>query len=446
MTLDFFNNERLILIQYYLLLSLPILIISGPFFSDLVVVGTSIFFLFYVLKNKEYKFFRSLFFKIFITFYFYIIFCSLISDYTFHSLKSSIPYLRFGLLSLSVWLVLEKKPNFTKNLFYIFFLIYIFLAIDGLKQYFTKENLFGLYLASGHRVTSLFGEEAVLGSYLSRLFPLFFGLLILFYEQVQKKVYFYYFAILFIIIDILIFITAERTALFLLNFSALIFIISLNNFKKTRLFTLIISLSAFVLISFYYPAAKIRIVDQTLDQIGLNKSKIDFLLSTDDVYKEHVGTDFSNDQKLYIFSKQYDEIYRTSINIFKDNKIFGIGPKNFRKFCNDPKYLIGSGCSTHPHNTYIQIMLELGIVGSIFSISILILFIFYFFKHSYLLYFKKKPYFRDFEIALLVGIFLSVWPLIPTGNFFNNWISIIYYYPVGFLLWSLKKNKLMYQD
>ena len=116
-----------------------------------------------------------------------------------------------------------------------------------------------------------------------------------------KKSIFLLFAILFIIIDILIFITAERTALFLLNFSALIFIISLNNFKKTRLFTLIISLSAFVLISFYYPAAKIRIVDQTLDQIGLNKSKIDFLLSTDDVYKEHVGTDFSNDQKLYIF-------------------------------------------------------------------------------------------------------------------------------------------------
>ena len=175
MTLDFFNNERLISIQYYLLLSLPILIISGPFFSDLVVVASSIFFLFYVLKNKEYKFFRSLFFKIFITFYVYIIFCSLISDHVFHSLKSSIPYLRFGLLSLSVWLVLEKKPNFTKNLFYLFFLIYIFLAIDGLKQYFTKENLFGLYLASGHRVTSLFGKRLFLAAIYQGYFHYFLG-------------------------------------------------------------------------------------------------------------------------------------------------------------------------------------------------------------------------------------------------------------------------------
>ena len=90
-------------------------------------------------------------------------------------------------------------------------------------------------------------------------------------------------------------------------------------------------------------------------------------------------------------------------------------------------------------------MLELGIWFNIFYYYIDFVY-FYFFKHSYLLYFKKKPYFRDFEIALLVCIFLSVWPLIPTGNFFNNWLSIIYYYPVGFLLWSLKKNKLMYQD
>ena len=59
-------------------------------------------------------------------------------------------------------------------------------------------------------------------------------------------------------------------------------------------------------------------------------------------------------QKIYIFSKQYDEIYRTSLNIFKNNNFFGIGPKNFRKFCDDPQYLIGSGCSTHPHNIYIQ--------------------------------------------------------------------------------------------
>ena len=98
----------------------------------------------------------------------------------FNSLKSSLPYLRFGLFSLSVWLVLEYKPITIKNLFYVLFLIYIFLAFDGLKQYFTKENIFGMYLASGHRVTSLFGEEAVLGSYLSRFFPLFFASLIFF--------------------------------------------------------------------------------------------------------------------------------------------------------------------------------------------------------------------------------------------------------------------------
>jgi hypothetical protein len=34
-----------------------------------------------------------------------------------------------------------------------------------------------------------------------------------------------------------------------------------------------------------------------------------------------------------------------------------------------------------------------------------------------------------------------IWPLAPNGNFFNNWVSITVYYPVGFLLWELSNSK-----
>lgn len=441
MFLNITNNNNLLSLQYYLILSIPFLIISGPFLSDLAVIICSLSFLIYVFKNNELKFLKSLYFRFILIFYLYLIASSLMSEHILFSLKSSSSYLRFGLFSLSIWLVLEHKPRMLINLFYIFLLIYVFLAVDGLKQYFTQENLFGVYLASGHRVTSLFGEEAVLGSYLSRFFPLFFALLVFFYEQRKKKIYFYIFGFLFIIIDVLIFVTAERTALFLINFAALIFMITLNNYKKIRLITLISSIFAFALISLYYPAAKIRIIDQTLDQLGLNKSKVQFLLSKDEIYKEHVGINFSDDKRIYIFSKQYDDIYRTSLNIFNENKLFGIGPKNFRKFCNNSQYLVGSGCSTHPHNTYIQILTETGIIGLLFLVSIFLLVIYNFAYHINSMYLRNKPHFNDFQIALLVGIFLSIWPLIPSGNFFNNWINIIYYYPVGFLLWSFSNYR-----
>ena len=60
--------------------------------------------------------------------------------------------------------------------------------------------------------------------------------------------------------------------------------------------------------------------------------------------------------------------------------------------------------------------------------------------HFYKMYFKKEPFFDDFQIALLVCIFISIWPLMPGGSFFNNWLSIVYFYPVGFFIWTLNKK------
>ena len=216
--------------------------------------------------------------------------------------------------------------------------------------------------------------------------------------------------------------------------------ILLVNYKKLRFLTLILSISIFSIISIYYPAAKIRLIDQTLDQIGIDKTKVEKILSSDEIYKEHTGVNYDDDDKKYIFSKNYHEIYHTSLKIFKDNIFFGIGPKNFRKFCNDINYKVGSGCSTHPHNTYIQILTETGIIGFIYLFSVFVILSYYFMFHFYKMYLKKKPFFDDFQIALLVCIFISIWPLMPSGNFFNNWLSIVYFYPVGFFIWTLDKK------
>ena len=50
----------------------------------------------------------------------------------------------------------------------------------------------------------------------------------------------------------------------------------------------------------------------------------------------------------------------------------------------------------------------------------------------------KKYLFNDFQICIVASILITIGPLAPSGNFFNNWLSIIYYYPVGFFLWTIK--------
>ena len=52
--------------------------------------------------------------------------------------------------------------------------------------------------------------------------------------------------------------------------------------------------------------------------------------------------------EIYIFSKQHTHNYITAYRMFLDNKILGVGIKNFRKFCSNEKYIVsGLSCSTH---------------------------------------------------------------------------------------------------
>ena len=106
-------------------------------------------------------------------------------------------------------------------------------------------------------------------------------------------------------------------------------------------------------------------------------------------------------------------------------------------------YFKKSGCTTHPHNFYIQLLSETGILGFVTIFSIFLYLIFLIFKNFYISFQKKhkKLLMTNFQISLILGFITTLLPFIPNGNFFNNWISMIIFYPIGFYLSTLVKNK-----
>ena len=144
----------------------------------------------------------------------------------------------------------------------------------------------------------------------------------------------------------------------------------------------------------------------------------------------------------YLFSKEHENHYKSAFLMFKENKFLGIGPKLFRKNCSKEEFLISNeSCSTHPHNTYVQLLAEVGFIGFLQVFTIFLLLIYISVKHIFLKINKNILLLTDFEISILSCILITLWPFIPTGNFFGNWINVVYYLPVGFLLFFFNKKK-----
>jgi O-antigen ligase len=231
--------------------------------------------------------------------------------------------------------------------------------------------------------------------------------------------------IILIAVDIIIVLSGERTAIVLSLIGTIGIIILINKYKLIRLIALVIAILLSFIIIYNDDNVKERVITSTINEL--------------DLFEENK----------HLFSEGHELYYWTSYNMFLDHKIFGIGPKNYRILCNDPRYFkliqtednLNNTCSTHPHNTYAQLLAETGIMGILPVIFLFFFIVSLLFRHFVsMIFVSDKNRLTDYQICLLISVFLTLWPLVPTLNFFNNWISIIYFLPVGFLLQAFDKN------
>jgi O-antigen ligase len=245
-----------------------------------------------------------------------------------------------------------------------------------------------------------------MGSYLSRLSPLLFALFLL---KKKKKLELYSMSIFFILVTGLIYISGERAAFFLYILSFIFIMIFTKLNLKLKITLLAGSLILITLLTLSFAKIKHRMISQPIKTI--NKS---------------------------IFTQAHDTLIRTAYNMFLDKPIFGHGPKMFRVLCKDEKYATGkTPCMTHPHNFYVQLLAETGIIGFSFLFSAFGYVLYCAYRQFKSIILRQKKYLTDYQVCLLAGILITVWPLTTNGSFFHNWLMIVYSLPVGFYLHSI---------
>lgn len=431
-----FENKNIPI--FFIILS-PLIYVFGSFITNFFILlfFLSIFYFNnYKIKLNSYEiillifiiyiFFQTIYFKNFEAF-FRVLFMTLFSYIFFSSKYLNLKY--------------YKEKNFN-ILFYIYL---IFLILFFLYYIFFQFNLNSI-----QRFSAFFGDEKILGSYLSK----FFLLIINFYfisknKNLTNKFFLIYIMLCFIFTIF----SVERMAL-------IIFILNLTTYflfkkKYTYIFLILITLFTIGISTYsFVPKYKQHIVRFIADiglfnnlsynystsgmrnqvyidspEIYLN-NRINYPLELN-VTKKRLDDrrdNINQDKIIYFFDNIHGSVILNSFTYLKNNYLLGIGIKNFRNVCDnkvltlkDVDYVLN--CSTHPHNIYVEILLETGVFGFV----IFLLFLITFFYEI----FRKFDYRSNLHCTLVSLLITIIFPLQSTGSFFSS--RYIFFFFITFI-------------
>jgi O-antigen ligase len=409
-----------------------------PFFA---ILGSAFVNLFYILiiltslvyyRNSKVEFqFNKNFVFYFIIPYLIILLSYLFSDYkNFSNLLRSLFSFKFLILPF-IFIFFVKNKFFFKVLGFNSFIISAFLGCDIFFQFFFGYDFFGIKPLIQNRYSGFLGEEFVAGSFISFFFIYIFLYFILDKSILKKYLFIILISTFFLLVII---ITGERLAF--LRYSFLLIFIYIFYPKKIK--TKIISLVAFTIILanifIFNKESKIRVYELFFF-FGLNDKVIE--------YNSNFGK-LPKDSKLS--NSPWVSHWKTSYLIFKDHKITGVGLKNFRQACKEEKYQsynilannYASSCTTHPHNVYLEIATELGLIGLLYFFYILFIF-FKNFKNDLINNLNKN---KNCVLFSLIFFFSSI-PFLPSGSIFSSYSGGILFFMISTFI-VFKKNDYIY--
>lgn len=161
----------------FLLILFPISLISGPLLPEIISFLLLIYFFINFSTFEKKNFFKDKIILFLFFYYIYLLVISFLKIELLEFLSDQFFYFRFILFSLAVYSLISINKNIFNYLGYCFVVLFFLLIVDVIVQYSFGKNIIGIGTFAPNRYSGLFGDELVLGGYLSRFFPLLIGLI-----------------------------------------------------------------------------------------------------------------------------------------------------------------------------------------------------------------------------------------------------------------------------
>ena len=383
--------------------------IAGPALINIFLTFISLFCLIYLIKNNKTLIdgFKD---KGTLTLIIFFIYALLVSILKKNFNIDIISFFRMVLIYFFIT-IFFKNNKYQINL-KIFLPFVLIISFDSLLQYFIGYNILGFEKFDTFRLTSFFKDEPIVGSFLIKLTIPLIGIFL--YSFKKEKIFFFS----IILSSIIIFLSGERMPLLQYLFGIFLLIFFSKN-KRKAIFALI-SILSLVLILF-----------------TLNNDLLDRYKSTYSTFNSIINDTLTvDDNERNPSVNEYILNFKSGLQLWSQSKVFGSGYRyynvNCKRILSDHYY---SGCSTHPHNIYIEILSDYGLLG-------LLIFILFIFRVLY-------QFYNNYKSTELIGIgilfFVLVFPLTTSQSIFSSYYGSIFFLFIFIInILNLKKEKISY--
>ena len=413
-----FDENKYHYFPIFIISFFPVLFFFGSGVVNFFIIVLDIIFLFEIFLKKKTHTLNNIFFYLFVIFWLILLVNLLFSINVNNSLGRSVGFIRFIIFVFVVnYFINFGNQKYRKIIFNFWTIIFLVISFDLIYEFTFGKNVLGFESYMPGRLSGFFNDELKIGHlYSALIFITISNILVFKKNYLNIKNFFYNYIDYFLIFSFLIisFIIGERSNFLKILIVLPIFVILV---KKLNLVKKLIFLISFLLVIFTISASneiyKIRFWNRLIQPIIYNP--INFINNT-----------------------RYGQHYSVAIDVFKNNKLYGVGLKNYREEVKKDIYKKDTSsvriASIHPHQVHFEFLAELGLIGYIYFIIFFLATLLISFKN----YLKNKD---NFQLSALLFVIASLIPLIPSGSFFTTYSATLFWINFSIMMPSIIKDK-----
>lgn len=398
------GQSTLLTVARWLVLILPLCMVGGRVAVDAALSLTAILFLVHSACARDWSWTRRTWFRLAVVLWLWMLLISLFAFEPRQSFSQALPWIRFLIFAAALehWVLDEA---WMRRLAWSMTAAVAFVAGDTWLQYLTGVDLFQKPRPDIYRLTGPF-DDKMPGIFIAKMmFPVVLGALA--WQAWQRNWAKGVFILMVTFFVGAVYVSGERMAL--LYAVAGLFLAAILQKGVLRVYLaggLIAALLVGVVLSRTNSDLVNRHATQTVETI------------------EDVS------------DSPYGQIWHSALHLAAERPLHGVGMKNFRIACHDPQLGLPKDvkmrCATHPHNIYLEFLVESGVPGLLLFIALVASW-----ARRLLQGWREDPN-NVWLLGPALALFVFLFPISTGSSFFSNWFGGIFWLCLGWALAAVR--------